>query len=82
MIYQHKQNPVLSELTEHQGTIHTAFADGIVPGFAVAIGIRDAVVGNAADERESHKQLTVRTEHLFCVQFLHQEDRFAVAEIL
>ena len=82
MIYQHKQNPVLSELTEHQGTIHTAFADGIVPGFAVAIGIRDAVVGNAADERESHQQLAVWTKDVFCVQFFHQKDRFAVAEIL
>ena len=82
MIYHHKQSNVLSKLDEHQGTVHTAFADGIVPGLAVAIGIRDAVVGNAADEREFHKQLSVRAEHLFCVQFFHQKDRFAVIEIL
>ncbi len=82
MIYQHQQKNILSKLTEHQGTVHTAFTDGIVPGLAVTIGIRDAIVGNAADERESHKKLTVRTEHLFCVQFFHQKDRFAVIEIL
>ena len=82
MIYQHKQNHVLSKLAEHQGTVHTAFADGIVPCLAVAISIRDAVVGNAADERELHQQLAVRTERLFCVQFFHQKDRFAVIEIL
>ena len=82
MIYQHKQNHVLSKLAEHQGTVHTAFADGKAAGLTGGIRVRDTVVGNAADERELHQQLAVRTEHLFCVQFFHQKDRFAVIEIL
>ena len=82
MMYQHKQNNVLSKLAEHQGTVHTAFADGIVTGLAGGIRVRDAVVGNAADERELHQQLAARTEQLFCVQLLHQKNRFAVTEIL